>query len=256
MAKVALQLYTVREQLEQDFEGTLRKVAGLGYQGVEFAGFYGRSKEQVKAILEETGLTAVGAHTALDLMRSELDEQIEMNSYIGNNRLIVPYVAEEDRNRWNDIIGDIRKAAEACAEQGVTVLYHNHDFELTQKLDGETVLDTIFAEIPESLLQVELDSCWVEFAGFDAVSYIEKYKGRMPLLHLKDVKKNADGSPETVELGTGELDIKRIADAAIEAGVEWLVVEQDFTANGALNCIETSMEWIRNYQAQGGKLNV
>ncbi|GGA22067.1 sugar phosphate isomerase/epimerase family protein [Paenibacillus physcomitrellae] len=256
MAKIALQLYTVREQMEQDFEGTLRKVAELGYQGVEFAGFYGRTKEQVKALLEENGLTAVGAHTSLDLLLNHLDEQIEINQFIGNNKLIVPYVAEQDRNRWPEIIADIKRVAETCSAKGITLMYHNHDFELTQQLDGETVLDTIFEAVPASLLEVELDSCWVEFAGFDAVSYIEKYKGRMPLLHLKDVKKKEDGSPETVELGAGELDIKRIADAAIEADVEWLIVEQDYTANGAINCITTSMDWVKNYVSQGGKLNV
>lgn len=256
MAKVGLQLYTVREQLEQDFEGTLRKVAALGYQGVEFAGFYGRSPEQVNAILAETGLSVIGAHTSLDLLVNQLDEQIAFNKAIGNLNLIVPYVVEEDRGRFADIIGEIRGIAETCAAQNVSLLYHNHDFELTLQLDGQPVLDAIYDRIPAELLKVELDSCWVHFAGFDAVGYIQKYAGRMPLLHLKDVKRKEDGSPETVELGAGEVNVKAIADAGITAGADWLIVEQDYSAKGAMDSISISMDWLKQYQSEGGRIHV
>ncbi|WP_223066501.1 sugar phosphate isomerase/epimerase family protein [Paenibacillus caui] len=256
MTKVGLQLYTVREHLEQDFEGTLRKIAGLGYQGVEFAGYYGRTKEEVRSLLEETGLAAIGTHTSLDRLKNHLQEEIEFNKFIGNRNLVIPYVIEEDRSRWPEIIADIRNIGEACAAEDMVLLYHNHDFELTQKLEDRPVLDAIYEQVPASLVQVELDSCWVHYAGYDPVEYVRKYTSRLLLLHLKDVKRREDGSPETVELGAGEVDVKRIADAGIAAGVKWLIVEQDFSAKGALDSISISMDWLKAYQTGGGNIHV
>lgn len=256
MAQVGLQLYTVRDAMENDFEGTLRKVAELGYQGVEFAGFYGRSAEQVTSILNETGLIALGAHTPYTNLRDQLEEEISFNLAIGNRFLICPFLSEEDRNRWNEVIEDLKVIGKRCSEAGVVLCYHNHEFELTQLLGDKTVLDTIYDEVPSSLLQVELDSCWVSYAGYDPLQYIAKYSDRLPILHLKDMITKEDGSPETVELGKGEIAIKAIADAAVAAGVEWLVVEQDYCAQEPLESIKVSMEWIKGYAKQGGNLNV
>lgn len=102
MLKVGLQLYTLREELEQDFEGTIRKVAELGYSGVEFFHYFGRTAEQVKALLEETGLVAVGAHRPYDAMLNDTEQEITFNLEIGNRNLIVPYLTEEQRN-WPEV---------------------------------------------------------------------------------------------------------------------------------------------------------
>ena len=255
MAKLALQLYTVRDHLEQDFEGTIRKVAELGFQGVEFAGYYGRTQEQVKELLAETGLTVVGAHVSLDRMLNHADEEMEFNRFIGNDKLIIPYVSEEDRN-WPEVIRHLQAIGEKVSAGQMTLLYHNHDFELTEQLEGKPVLDVIFDTIPASALQVELDSCWVDFAGKDAVAYIQKYQGRLPLLHWKDAKRLEDGSAQTLELGQGQVNVARIADAAIEAGVEWLVVEQDHSVGDSLENVRTSMNFVKEYQKSGGRIHV
>ncbi|MGZ7443842.1 sugar phosphate isomerase/epimerase family protein [Paenibacillus sp. TH7-28] len=256
MTKVGLQLYTVRDHLERDFEGTLRKVAQLGYKGVEFAGFYGRTVEQVQQILQETGLVAVGAHTAYDRLKAALEEEIAFNKAIGNRYIVVPYLSEEDRNRWPEVIEDLKKFGERCKQEEMILCYHNHDFELTQSLNGKPVLDAIYEQVPASLLQMELDSCWVAFAGADPLAYIATYRDRLPLVHWKDVAKKPDGSPETVELGRGEVAVAAIGDAAIGAGVEWLIVEQDHCAGDSLESIAVSMDWVRAYAEKGGKLHV
>lgn len=256
MTQIGLQLYTVREHLERDFEGTLRKVAELGYQGVEFAGFYDRSAEQVQEILRETGLTAIGAHTPYNRLKEALEEELTFNKAIGSRYIVVPYLAEEDRNRWPEVIEDLKKFGERCKEEDLVLCYHNHDFELTLQLDGKPVLDAIYEQVPESLLQVELDSCWVRFAGADPLEYIATYRGRLPLVHWKDLVKKADGSPDTVELGRGEIAITEIGDAAIAAGAKWLIVEQDHCAGDSLESIKTSMEWVRAYAEKGGKIHV
>lgn len=256
MVRVGLQLYTVRDAMEHDFEGTLRQVAKLGYQGVEFAGFYDRKPEEVKAILEETGLIALGAHTPYVRLRDALREEIAFNKVIGNRYLICPYLEEKDRNRWGEIIEDLKVIGERCAEEDMVLFYHNHEFELIQTYDGQPALDAIFTQVPAELLQVELDACWVSYAGMNPLEYISKYSGRLPLLHLKDMVTKEDGSAETVELGRGEIALAPIADAAIDAGAEWLVVEQDYCANEPLESIATSIEWVRMYATKGGKINV
>ncbi|MGG6309854.1 sugar phosphate isomerase/epimerase family protein [Paenibacillus macerans] len=256
MTQIGLQLYTVRDHLERDFEGTLRKVAELGYKGVEFAGFYGRTIEQVQQILQETGLTAIGSHTSYNRLKEALAEELAFNKAIGSRYIVVPYLAEEDRNRWPEIIEDLKGFGQRCKEEGLVLCYHNHDFELTLQLNGKPVLDVIYDEVPASLLQVELDSCWVAFAGADPLEYIATYQGRLPLVHWKDLVKKADGSPETVELGHGEIAITEIGDAAIAAGVKWLIVEQDHCAGNSLESIEESMVWVRAYANKGGKIDV
>lgn len=101
-----------------------------------------------------------------------------------------------------------------------------------------------------------MDTCWVHFAGFDPVAYIQKYAGRLPIIHLKDVKKREDGSPETVVLGEGEVNLYAILEAAAEAGVEWAVVEQDFCSRSPLASVEDSYNWVKAYANQGGKVHV
>ncbi|WP_019639111.1 sugar phosphate isomerase/epimerase family protein [Paenibacillus fonticola] len=256
MTQVGLQLYTVRDHLEKDFEGTLRKVAELGYKGVEFAGYYGRTPGEVSALLKETGLAVIGAHTPYSRLRDALNEEIAFNKAIGNRYLIFPYLAEDERDRWPEVIEDLQAIGQRCAEAGIVLCYHNHEFELTETLDGQPVLDAIYDRVAPELLQVELDTCWVSYAGFDPLAYIAKYNGRLPLLHLKDMVKKEDGSAETVELGRGIVDVKAIADAAAKDGIDWVVVEQDYCAGDSLDSIAASMEWIKGYVREGGKINV
>ena len=255
MLKLGLQLYTVREQMEQDFEGTLKKVAELGYQGVEFHTFFGRSGEEVKRILDENGLVALGTHTQYLSMLDSLDKEIAINKAIGNPNLIVPFLAE-DLRKWDDIFANLKVLGEKCNAAGMKLLYHNHEFEFTEAYGDGTVFDAMYQQVPASLLQVELDSCWAHYAGYDPVKYIEKYAGRLPIVHLKDMKRLPDGTAQTVELGAGEVNLKAIVQAADQAGVEWIVVEQDYCENPPLESIATSMEWIKNYVKNGGPVHV
>ena len=256
MAKVGLQLYTVREDMERDFRGTLEKVAALGYKGVEFHTFFGHSAEEVKSILDELGLVALGTHTGYRQLLEHLDEELAYNKQIGNNTLIVPYMVEEDRN-WGEVFENLKKLGARTREQGGVLCYHNHDFEMTEEVDGKPVFDAMYDAVPADDLKVEMDTCWVYYGGYDPVEYINRYQGRLPIIHLKDMTRDADGKAITAELGAGEVDLKAIADAAVEANVDWIVVEQDYCAGGKpLESIATSMEWIKKYAAEGAKLNV
>ena len=255
MLKIGLQLYTLREELEQDFEGTLRKVAEMGYKGVEFYHYFGRSAEEVKQLLEETGMVALGAHRPYDALLNDTEQEISYNLAIGNTNLIVPYLTEEQRN-WEKVAADLRTIGEKVKARGAVLSYHNHDFEFTEHYGELTAFDGVFAEVPADLLQVEMDTCWVFVGGYDPVAYIQKYAGRLPIIHLKDMKKREDGSPETVVLGEGEINLSGILEAAAEAGVEWAVVEQDYCSRSPLASVEDSLNWVKQYAQQGGKVHV
>lgn len=254
MLKLGLQLYTVRDLLEQDFKGTLAKVAELGYQGVEFHHFYGHSAEEVKAMLDELRLEVLGTHVQYDSLVNDLDEVIAYHKAIGNPNIVVPYLSEEQRSDWNEIFTNLKEIAHKLKQQDMVLLYHNHDFELTEKIGEKTVLGTLYDTLPE--IVAELDTCWIHFAGYNPEEYIAAYKDRLPIIHWKDVVRKEDGSPLTVELGKGEVDVAAVGDAAAKSGVEWIVVEQDTCTNPPLESIETSLQWIKQYVKNGGKVHV
>jgi sugar phosphate isomerase/epimerase len=255
MLKIGLQLYTLRAELEQDFEGTLRKVAELGYQGVEFYHYFGRSAEEVKQLLAETGLVALGAHRPYDALLNDTEQEIAYNLAIGNKNLIVPYLTEEQRN-WEEVAANLAVIGAKVQEQGAVLSYHNHEFEFTEHYGERTAFDGIFEEVSADILKVEMDTCWVYYGGYDPVEYINKYAGRLPIIHLKDMKKREDGSAETVVLGEGEIDLPAILEAAAQAGVEWAVVEQDYCSRSPLASVQDSLNWVKNYAQQGGKVHV
>lgn len=255
MLKIGLQLYTLREELEQDFEETLRKVAALGYKGVEFFHYFGRTSQEVKQLLDELGLVALGAHRPYDALLNDTEAEIKYNLEIGNANLVVPYLSEEQRN-YKEVADHLKIIGEKCKASGAVLLYHNHDFELTDKYGDTTALDGLFEEVPAEQLKMELDTCWVHHAGYDPVEYIHKYADRLPIIHLKDLKKHEDGSAETVVLGEGEVNLNAILEAAVKADVEWVVVEQDYCSRSPIESVADSLDWVKAYVNLGGNEHV
>jgi sugar phosphate isomerase/epimerase len=246
--KIGLQLYTLREETANDFVGTLHKVAKIGFEGVEFAGYGGLTAEELKELLEQLKLKAIASHVSLAQLTTHLEEEIDYNLTIGSRYIVCPYVAEEDRQteaQWLAIIQKLQVIGQRCAERGIGFAYHNHDFELLQQVNGVFVLDAMMNEVPQAALLMELDSCWVHHAGQNPQTYIAEYSGRIPLLHLKDMQKLPNGGALTVELGLGEVDLIAIVEASAQAGVEWLIVEQDKCTNPPFESIETSWNWTK-----------
>jgi len=266
---VALQLYTVRDEMQADFEGTLRKVKELGYDGVEFAGLFDYSAAQVKSLCAEIGLVPISAHVPLDDMVADPNGILSDYAEIGCKYVVVPYLTEERRpgtEGWAKTIEDIRMTCQAAKDLGMTMLYHNHDFEFV-KVDGEYALDILYNSVPADLLQTELDTCWVNVGGEDPAAYVIKYSGRAPIVHLKDFVMKGKGGKlyeligieddeETAEegsfsfapVGSGCQDIPAILKASVEAGAEWVVVEQDRPADGQtpIQSAEISREYLKS----------
>ncbi|MBO5110225.1 MAG: sugar phosphate isomerase/epimerase [Clostridia bacterium] len=264
---IALQLYTVRDILEKDFVGTLKAVKEMGYDGVEFAGLYGRTPTEIKTILADLGLVAVSAHVPYAELTADAENTLKAYKEIGCNYVAVPYMTEEYRPgaaKFEEAIANIRKIAEVAKSLGITLLYHNHDFEFV-KVNGEYGLDVMYTEIPADLLETEIDTCWVKVAGEDPAAYVLKYTGRAPVVHLKDFagersnnmykliglneekKEEAENKFEFRPVGHGKQDFPAIIAASEQAGAKWLVVEQDEPSMGKtrLECAEMGRAYLK-----------
>ncbi|NLM79753.1 MAG: sugar phosphate isomerase/epimerase [Clostridiales bacterium] len=268
---IALQLYSVRDDMKKDFKGTLTKVKEMGYQGVEFAGLFGHSPSQVKAMLDEIGLTPISAHVAIDEILADIPKVISDYRTVGCRFIAIPWLVEERRPgnpRYQQTIEDIKAIGEEANKQGLTLLYHNHDFEF-KKLNGEYLLDILYRDVPEDLLKTQIDTCWANVGGEDPAEYLRKYKGRSPVVHLKDFvmpgKKPAklyeligveseqtedeqDKKFELRPLGYGVQDIPEILKAAAEAGAEWVIVEQDHPSMNKtpMECAKISIDFLKS----------
>lgn len=265
---VAVQLYSVRDNMAEDFEGTLRKVKELGYEGVEFAGLFDKSADEVKTLVDEIGLTPISAHVPYADMADNAEKVLSDYVKIGCKFVVIPYMTEEYRpgaEKFDELIENIKIIGAKAKELGMTLLYHNHDFEFV-KIGDEYGLDVLYASVDEDIFKTEIDTCWVNVGGENPAEYILKYSGRSPVVHLKDFVINGEqkGSlykligideEETTEnseegfafrpVGYGCQDFKAILEASEKAGAEWVVVEQDEATMGKTP-IE-SIEMSRNY---------
>lgn len=247
---IGLQLYTLRDATSEDFEGTLRQVAAMGYEGVEFAGYGDIEASRMRALLDELGLKAIGSHIGLHLLEERLEEEIEYLQTIGARYAICPYLLDDQRgaDAWAKHFVNFEQYGKRFREAGIEFCYHNHDFEFQVEVDGQFVFDALYDRISPDLLKVEMDIGWVQYAGQDPLAYISKYAGRLPLLHLKDYRKGgAEQGIDTVELGRGDLPLLPIINRAAESEVEWIIVEQDTCANPPLESVAESMEWLKQH---------
>lgn len=267
---VALQLYSVRWQLEEDFEGTLAQVKAMGYDGVEFAGLYGHTASEVKALGEKLGLTPVSAHVPFADMMAD-PELLNVYAEIGCEFVVIPYLTEEYRPgqpKFAEVIRGAKLLGEKAKSLGLKLCYHNHDFEFV-KVEGEYALDVLYKEVSADLLQTQLDTCWVNVGGENPADYIRKYAGRTPTVHLKDFlgeksenmygliglegsEAKADGVFQLRHLGSGKQDFPAIVKAADEGGAQWYIVEQDEPNVGMtpMECAKASYEYLINNIAE------
>ncbi|HEY0826906.1 MAG TPA: sugar phosphate isomerase/epimerase [Bacilli bacterium] len=228
--KVALQLYSVRELTEKDFLGTIRKVADLGYEAVQFAGFFNHKEEALTEVLIEKHLSIAGAHVPIEeLMSDNFSDIVAFNKQIGNDLIICPYLPETMRKTLDDVdkvVHLFNELGAKCKSRGMIFAYHNHDFEF-EPFEGTTLFDLIFEKTDPDLVKIELDSYWAHLGNRDSKAIIEKYKGRIVSVHIKDGKQIENGKHVNTVIGEGFMDIQGIVSAAKSSGVEWLTVEQE-----------------------------
>ena len=266
---VGVQLYSIRDSVEADMHAALAQVKELGYDGVEFAGLYGNKPADIRAWCAELGLNPISSHVPLDDMLADTEGTLAAYKEIGVRFVVVPYVTEERRPgaaKFDETIAEIARIGKIAADMGLTLLYHNHDFEF-KKVDGEYGLDSLYKKVPAAYLQTELDTCWVNVGGENPADFVRKYTGRAPVVHLKDFHMSGklpqhlyaligldddkqDNEPSTFEFrpcGCGMQDMPAILAASVDAGAKWVIVEQDEPSMGLsrMECIAKSRENLR-----------
>ncbi|QGQ44946.1 sugar phosphate isomerase/epimerase family protein [Metabacillus sediminilitoris] len=242
---VAVQMYSLREESQKDFAGTLKKVAELGFDGVEFAGFGGLTAEEVKVLLDEYGLQAAACHVPLEELENNLTKVIEEQKIIGSKYVVCPYLMPNRRSEedYLSLITLLDEIGETCRQEGITLCYHNHDFELERLKDGRVALEAIFNDTNPENVKTELDIYWLTKAGEKPVEWISRYNDRSPLVHLKDMTN--DEEQFFAELGTGGVDLEAVLNIGEETGVNWWVVEQDMSRRTPFESIEMSINYLK-----------
>jgi sugar phosphate isomerase/epimerase len=243
VAGVGLMLYTLRDECARDLEGVLRSVAEIGYDGVELFDLHGHDPAQVREWLDRFGLVAVGRHAGFDELETELPALVDELRTLGCDRIALSWIdPPESSDDARAAVVRIAEIARRVTEHGLRFGFHNHWSELAELDDGDTVLDKLRA-LPADQLWLELDLGWVWEAGVDPVAELERTTGRCPLVHVKDFR--ARGTREDCPVGEGQVGYEHVLPAALGAGAEWLVVEQDNPAAPALEAVEASFRAVQ-----------
>jgi sugar phosphate isomerase/epimerase len=271
--KVGIQLYTVRDAMKTDFEGTIAKVADTGYKEVEFAGilapdagYFGHSPKEVRAILDKNGLASPSCHAGYDVVEKKWPEALEAARIVGHSYIICPWIDEKQRvelGGWKRAAELFNRAGEASHKAGIQFGYHNHSFEFdpADSLGGKLPYDFLLAETDPKLFAMEMDLCWISVAGKDPLAYFDKYPGRFPLVHVKDWVKDAS-TPSAyqgamgqsvkfggrmADVGQGSIDWKNLFAHAGHAGIQHYFVENDYPKS-AFDDIKISYEYLHKLQ--------
>lgn len=225
--RVGLQLYTVRDLASKNLLHTLEHVAALGYKDMEFAGYFNYSVHTLRRHLDALGLAAPSAHVPLTALQSDIDKVVDQALVMGHQFLVMPYLTEQQReggiDTYKRLAEFLNGAGEKCRKNGLFLAYHNHDFEFFNT-DGQLPYDVLL-EVPAEHLLMEMDLYWTTKAGFDPVAYFNKFPGRFPLWHIKDM----DAQGNFADVGRGTIDFERIFAHRDMAGLRHGFVERDVT---------------------------
>ena len=245
LAKIGLQLYTVRGAMAQDFQGTLASVAQVGYTEVEFAGYFGRSPEVVKAALTGAGLTAPSVHVGFDMLGERWPETLANALVIGHKYIVVPSLPGELRRSadgYKRAAEAFNRAGQAARGVGIRFAYHNHDVEFAP-VDGQIPYDILLATADPAVVEFEMDLYWVVKGGGDPLAYFARHPGRFPLVHVKD-----GGPPperHMADVGSGVIDFRSIFAHHQQAGIEHYFVEHD-QPQDQLASIRASYDYLKH----------
>lgn len=265
---IGLQLYTVREAANEDLLGTLQKLAAIGYREVETAGFYGKSGKELRKLLADHGMTAPSAHSSMGQIQKSMQKQVDDAAEVGAKYLICAFpglpagaslpsgdaIASGitlDHWKWN--AESLNRLGEAAKKAGLQAGYHNHNMEF-RSYDGVVAFDELLKQTDPALVTIELDIAWVVTAGLDPVTYLKNHADRISMLHVKDVRKDAvttttELKSQTVEVGTGKVDWKRVFAACDPKHLKHYFVEQENFTGSPLDAVRASYQYLSTLRA-------
>ena len=234
---IALQPYTVREELNKDYFGTLSRIAEIGYQGIELGPPpAGITIAELKEHVNRLGLQIIGCHARLEQLTIDLDTQIDYLHEVGGSYLGLSH-RFDSKQAVLEAAQTFNRIGDNCRKRGIQFVYHNHNWEFT-RFDGEYAYDRLLQATDPERVKMELDTYWVKRGGEEPVDYLRKLHNRCPLLHIKDVEPGEEQF--FAEVGEGILDFDAILREAEAAGTQWLVVEQDATRRPVFESITIS----------------
>jgi sugar phosphate isomerase/epimerase len=248
---IGLQLYTLRDTIQQDPKGVLQKVADFGYKKLETFAYadgkiFGMPFAEFGTFIRGLGMKVTSGHYGLDMTKSDKWEKAVTDARsIGQEYMVVPYLNEPERKSIDDyksICASLNKAGEVVKKYGMKFSYHNHDFEF-QTLDGQIPYDVMLAELDPKLVSMEMDIFWVVNAGKDPLQYFEKYPGRFTQWHVKDMDKS--DKSKNADVGTGTIDWKAIFAKAKQSGMKHFYVEQESYPGAPIDSVEASIKYLK-----------
>jgi sugar phosphate isomerase/epimerase len=247
---IGLQLYSVRELLPKDFDGTLHQLAAAGYVEVEAAGYFGRTAAEFRHAMDQAGLRCISTHYPMNQLTPHLDEDIEYAHALGLQYIVCPSPTHKDPaargplnlEDWRWVAGELNKIGEKVKAAGMTFGYHNHGPEFGKE-NGVVFYDELLRLTDPKLVVFEMDCGWVFAAGRNPIDYLSKTPERFPLLHVKDMAKGANGQYHSVVLGQGAMDYKPVLRAA--TGLKHYFIEQEEFDIAPMEALKLDADYMR-----------
>ena len=249
MASIGLQAYSLRDRAAKDFPGTLKAIADIGYSGVELAGFHDCKPSDIAKVLKALGLEAFSAHIGMPT-KENLSQILDTYSLTNTKTLVSGFGPDQFKSTddCRRAAAQLQEAAEMLTPHGIRFGFHNHWHEFAVR-DARYVYDILMAEAPDAFS--ELDVYWCAYAEADPVAVINKYKCRLPFLHIKDGSL-PEKMPHTA-VGSGKMDIPAVVAAADPNVLEWLVVELDACATDMLEAVAQSYRYLSSTGLGNGR---
>lgn len=251
---LAIQFYTIRDAVSDNLEKALEKLAALGFTELEIYGyngtFFGKSRTEFLTILKQTGLKVISSHHTTGIIHQDegtllygWEKGVEDLHFIGSQYMVCSYIFPEERTveNYKKLPELFDKCGKATQKAGIQFAYHNHDFEFEKLENDKSVYDFILENTSSERVKMELDLYWISKAGLDPLAYFEKYPGRFPLWHVKDMKA---GTKDFTEIGNGLIDFKKIFSAKERAGLQYWFLEQDSSDKDIFESIRISKKYI------------
>ncbi len=251
--KYGLQLYSVRDTAAESFEATLKQVAEMGYDMVESAGFFDHSAEEVKAMLENYGLTLCSTHTSYKLLFNDFENTLDFHKKVGCKNIILPSTLFSTKEELDYSVACINRYQPIIEAEGMTLHYHNHSKEFWPNKDGLIAQDEL---AKRTRILFELDTFWVFNAGLRAVDVMEQYKDRLRFIHLKDGipqdRKDPASKPEGRSVGSGQAPVEEVRRKAIEMGLNIVIESEGLDPTGPEE-VKRCIDFLKELDAKDGK---
>ncbi len=256
---VGLQLYTIRDAMGTDVQGSLKKVSDMGYKYLELASyadgkFYGYEPAEFRKMVEDLGMEILSSHTKVEekgITLENAQKMAEDHAKLGTKYCVQPWIVEEARTTiasYQKMAADWNQVGEIMKEHDIRFGYHNHNFEFDVVEGKIPYYDVFMVELEKDLVTMEIDIFWATKAGQDPVEMFNKYPGRFELFHMKDMFTReepyftTEGVDDFAPVGAGVIDFKKILEAKDVAGMKYMIVEQDSTKDGKpFDAIQTSI---------------